>query len=112
MNNILIQISANTMGSGDTDLGAKLLKNYLTLLNSEHTPPRFITFYNSGVSVVCEGSETVDICKQLEAKGTQLIACKTCLNHFELTNKLGCGMMGSMMEIMELQRICDKVITL
>lgn len=112
MASTLIQINRNGMGAGDEGLGIQLITNYITLLNQDNFVPKFVTFYNSGVKLLCENSPLLAQLKDLEAKGTKLIACKTCLKHFDLTEQLATGLMGTMQEIIELQKICDKVITL
>lgn len=112
MKNILIQITQNGMGRDSDDLGLLLVTNYLNLLNQEDNLPRFIAFYNGGVKLVCSKSPAIDILKSMEAKGVRLIACKTCLNHFGISNKMEVGMAGSMMDIIDLQKKADKVINL
>ncbi len=75
------------MGHGDEALGLQLITNYLGLIIEENKLPKFITFYNSGVKIICKGSPAIDHLKKLEAAGVKLIACKTCLNHFNLMDK-------------------------
>ncbi len=110
--NRLIQITHNGMGSGDDELGLKLVANYLSLINEEVELPRFIAFYNSGVKLICTGSPALENIKEIEKKGVKLIACKTCLNHFNLMDKVEAGIPGTMIDILELQKMADKVITL
>ena len=112
MKNTLLQITQNGMGTGDEELGLQLVTNYLKLINEEMELPKFMTFYNSGVKLICTGSPAIEIIKTIEKKGVKLIACKSCLNHFNLMDKLETGMVGTMIDIMELQRIADKVINL
>lgn len=112
MNNTLIQVTQNTMGSGDEALGLKLIKNYLGLVNEEENLPRFITFYNAGVKLVSKNSPALEQLQALEDKGVKLVACKTCLMHFDLMENMGVGIQGTMMDIIELQKAADKVITL
>ena len=110
MKNTLIQITNNGMGSGSEELGIKLIKNYLTLINEEDNMPKFITFYNSGVKLLCKNSPALEMLKTLEQKGVQLIACKTCLNYFELMDEFEVGIMGTMIDIIGLQKVANKVI--
>lgn len=110
MKNTLIQITNNGMGAGSDELGLKLITNYFSLIKEDENPPKFITFYNSGVKLLCNGSPAIEILKTLEKKGIQLIACKTCLNHFELMDKIEVGTMGTMIDIINLQKVADKVI--
>jgi intracellular sulfur oxidation DsrE/DsrF family protein len=110
--NTLIQITQNGMGSGDEILGLLLVKNYLNLLNEETELPRVITFYNAGVKLICSGSPAIEILKTLEQKGVKLIACKTCMNHFNISDKMETGIPGTMIDIMHFQKVADQVINL
>lgn len=110
--NTLLQITHNGMGTGNDALGLQLISNYIKLINEEPELPRFIVFYNGGVKLVCEGSPVIENLQAFEGKGVKLIACKTCLNHFNLSEKMKAGIAGTMMDIVELQKMADKVITL
>ncbi len=112
MNNTLIQINNNGMGQGDEELGLLLINNYLKLIGAENNLPKFITFYNSGVKIICEESPIIENLKNLEKAGVKLIACKTCLNHFNLLDHVKVGIPGTMVDIIELQKMADKVINL
>ncbi len=112
MNNTLIQITQYGMGNGDEQLGLQLVTNYLKLIKEENNLPRFITFYNAGVKLICSGSPVIESLKQLEKSGVKLIACKTCLNHFNLIDKVEIGIPGTMIDIIELQKMAEKVINL
>ena len=110
--NTLIQITHNGMGSGDDELGQLLVKNYLNLLCEEEQPPKVIIFYNEGVKLICTGSEALEPINQLAEKGVKLVACKTCLNHFQLLEKVEVGIPGTMVDIMHFQKVADKVVNL
>ena len=112
LKNTLLLLSQYGMGTGDEALGLQLVTNYLNLMNEEAEPPRFVALYNGGVKLICEGSPVIDIMKELEQKGVKLLACKTCLRHFDLLNKMEAGIAGTMMDIVQLQKAADKVITL
>lgn len=111
-NNTLLQINAFGMGQGDEALGLILIENYLKLIIQENSLPKIITFYNAGVKLVASGSPVIEQLKVIEQKGVQLLACKTCLNHFGLLNKQAVGMAGTMIDIILLQKEASKVITL
>ncbi|WP_297093270.1 DsrE family protein [uncultured Draconibacterium sp.] len=110
--NTLIQITRNGMGSGNDELGQLLVKNYLTLLCEEEELPKVITFYNEGVKLICTGSEALEPLRQLAEKGVKLVACKTCLNHFQLLDNVEVGIPGTMVDIMHFQKVADKVVNL
>ncbi|MEJ2189245.1 MAG: sulfurtransferase-like selenium metabolism protein YedF [Acidobacteriota bacterium] len=95
----MVQVTARTMGAGDDDLGALLMRSFLkTQAQLEH-PPEAIIFYNDGVKLCCEGSLLLDDLRSLEAAGIEIIACGTCLNFFELADKLRVGRVTDMLEI-------------
>ena len=95
----VVQVTARTMGAGDDDLGALLMRSFLkTQAQLEH-PPEAIIFYNDGVKLCCEGSLLLDDLRSLEAAGIEIIACGTCLNFFEVADKLRVGRVTDMLEI-------------
>ncbi len=100
------------MGSADMILQHKLLDTYLRLLVENDSLPAAICFYTEGVKLVVEGSPFLERLSQLERRGVRLIICSTCLNYFELTDKVRVGIIGGMPDILEAQIKADKVITL
>ncbi|WP_321375496.1 DsrE family protein [uncultured Draconibacterium sp.] len=110
--NTLIQITHNGMGPGNEELGQLLVKNYLTLLCEEAKLPKVITFYNEGVKLICSGSEALESLQQLAEKGVKLVACKTCLNHFQILDKVEVGIPGTMVDIMHFQKVAEKIVNL
>jgi len=110
--NSIIQITTNGMGHGDQELKLKLITTYLNLLLETETLPNIITFYNEGVKLLVEGSPVIEVLKLLEEKKVRLLACGTCMNFYNLTDKLQVGIIGGMTDIMEAQQKAEKVITL
>lgn len=111
-NNTLLQITQNGMGNGSDELGQKLITNYLKLISADNQLPKIIVFYNGGVKLICEGSPALEALQTLEAKGVKMLACKTCLDFYEITDKVKVGTVGSMPDIITLQYSADKVINL
>ena len=95
----LVQVTANTMGTGDDDLGALLMRSFIKTLPELDSVPDAIIFYNSGVKLCCEGSLLLDDIRALEASGVEIIACGTCLNYYEIADKLAVGRVTDMLEI-------------
>ncbi|MCT4601825.1 MAG: sulfurtransferase-like selenium metabolism protein YedF [Marinifilum sp.] len=110
--NTLIQVTQNGMGEGSEELGLKLATNYFKLLDAENRLPKIIVFYNAGVKLICEDSPTLGVLQNLEQKGVRMLACKTCLDFFNLSDKVKVGSVGSMPDIITLQADADKVINL
>ena len=110
--NTVILISREGMGSAELPLQRKLIATYLKLLDANGNLPAAICFYTDGVKLVVEGSPVIEKLKTLEARGVRLIVCQTCLNYFNLVDKVQVGIVGGMGDILEAQWKADKVITL
>lgn len=100
------------MGIATEELRLILAENYLSITLKENQLPGFILFYAEGVKLVAEGSPVIETLKAIEKRGTKLIVCKTCLNYYNLIEKIKTGIIGTMMDICEIQSNVDKVITL
>ncbi len=94
------------------DLRERLAGTFLRLVGEMDTLPRAICFYTDGVKLVCEGSPLLDALKALEEKGVRLIACQTCLNFFDLTDRVRVGIVGGMADILTAMWTADTVIAL
>ncbi|MCS6906812.1 MAG: DsrE family protein [Anaerolineales bacterium] len=110
--NTVILITRNGMGDADPTLQQKLLSTYLNLLDQNNLLPGVICFYTDGVKLVVEGSPVLDVLRSLEKKGVRLITCSTCLDFFQLTDKVQVGIKGGMTDIIEAQRRASKVISI
>lgn len=110
--NTLIQITNNGMGQGDPTLGLTLITNYFKILLNDDRLPKMVVFYNSGVKLLTNTSPAIDSLKEMANKGVTLLACKTCLDFFNLTTEIEVGNIGTMMDIITLQANADKVITI
>lgn len=112
MNGTVLLVTENGMGKADKDLQLTLIGKYLDLLLHNENLPSAVCFYTEGVKLVCEGSPVLEQLHTLETKNVRLIICSTCLNYFELTEKVKVGIVGGMGDILEAQMKADKVITI
>ena len=94
-------ISSDAMGSGDDTLGKLLMKGFIFALSKQENPPATILLYNGGAKLSCEGSESLEDLKNLEAGGVTILTCGTCLNYYGLSEKLGVGAVTNMYDIAE-----------
>ncbi len=108
----VILITRNGMGDADPELQQKLITNYLKLLDENEILPVAICFYANGVYLAVKGSPVLDSLRSLESKGVRLILCSTCLNYYNLTDKVQAGIVGGMTDIIEAQRRASKVISI
>lgn len=95
----VVQLTSRTMGIGDDDLGALLLRGFVKTLANVEPRPDVIVCYNGAVALCCEGSPLVDDLRALQATGVGILACGTCLNFFGLAGRLAVGRVTDMLEI-------------
>ena len=57
--NRLVVISSKTMGEGNDELGATLLKGFIYALTQQDELPDQMLFYNGGAFLTCEGSQSL-----------------------------------------------------
>jgi len=86
-----------------------LMANFLRLLGESQDRPGSIIFWNTGVRLACEGSPVLNRLKLIEEQGVELLACTTCLEHFELTDKLAVGKPTNMMKSIQAMLSGDMV---
>jgi len=98
---MLVVLSANVMGSGDVKLGTSLMKAFVFALTKQDRLPETILCYNSGAYLTCEGADTLEDLKSLEAEGVTILTCGTCLDFYGLKEKLAVGGVTNMYDIVE-----------
>ena len=103
-------ISADVMGKGDDELGKVLIKGFLYALSQMETHVDTILFYNGGAKLTTEGSDSIEDLKKMEAEGTEILTCGTCLKHYGLMEKLLVGKVTDMYTITERMMGADKII--
>ncbi len=112
MGDTVILVTNYGMGKADEKLQLILIAKYFELLLQNGDLPSAICFYTEGVKLVCEGSPAIEQIRSLDAKKVRMIVCSTCLNYFELTEKIQVGIVGGMGDIIEAQSKAQKVITI
>lgn len=96
-----IVLSANTMGTGDEKLGKALMKAFVFAVTRQDVLPETILCYNTGAYLTCEGSDSLEDFKSLEAEGVNILTCGTCLDFYGIKEKLAVGTVTNMYEIVE-----------
>jgi len=111
-NQTILLFTRNGLGEAPVELQANLAQKFLSLINDPALLPAKILFYTDGVKLACTGSPVIGLLKQLEAKGVELVLCKTCLDYFGLGEKVEAGIVGGMPDIIEAMARAEKVISL
>lgn len=97
----VILVGKNTMGEGSDELGEVLIKGYFYTLTECKPFPKAILFLNSGVLLAVEGSLVLGHLRELEAQGVEVLCCGTCLDYYNLKDKLAVGGVTNMYTIVE-----------
>ena len=108
--NRLVVISSKTMGEGNDELGATLLKGFIYALTQQDELPDQMLFYNGGAFLTCEGSQSLEDLKMLEEQGVEIRTCGTCLNFYGISDKLQVGEVTNMYDIAERMTKADQII--
>lgn len=100
-NGMVIVLSANVMGTGEEKLGTSLMKAFVFAVTKQDVLPETILCYNTGAYLTCEGADTLEDLKVLEAEGVNILTCGTCLDFYGIKDKLAVGSVTNMYEIVE-----------
>jgi selenium metabolism protein YedF len=101
LSEIVILVGKNTFGEGDETLGEVLIKGYFYTLTEMEPYPKSILFVNSGVHLTVEGSPVLEYLRVLESNGVEILSCGTCLDYYQIKEKLAAGGIGNMYAIVE-----------
>lgn len=103
-------LSANMMGNGDAKLGKALMKAFIFALTKQDTLPETIVCYNSGAYLTCQGSDSLEDFKNLEAEGVTIVTCGTCLDFYGIKDRLAVGTITNMYEIVEIMEQATSIL--
>jgi len=88
---LLLVVESAGLGKGEPDLGERLMKAFLTVLLESGSLPARIICMNSGIFLTTQGSPVLDILKQYQEQGTEILSCGTCLDYYGRKEKLMIG---------------------
>ena len=108
----LVLIGSDRLGSGDDELGRKLMISYIKTLKEMGDELWQLIFVNNGVKLTIEQSAVLPELQEYERSGITILACGTCLNHFGLNDAKRVGQTTNMLDIVTAMQLADKVITL
>jgi selenium metabolism protein YedF len=98
---LVIVIGSNTMGRGDDELGTVLMKGFIHTLMEASPQPDTLIFFNTGVKLTVQGSEILEDLRTLAERGINILVCGTCLDFFDIKDKLAAGTLSNMYDITE-----------
>lgn len=104
MSGKVIFLTTDSMGDGDRELGTRLLESFLTLL-TQREPERLpiaIFCVNRGVLALTDESPAASHLNELAQRGVSVLACKTCTEHYGVSDRLTAGRLSGMETFIEL----------
>lgn len=111
MRNVVILVTNSGLGNAEKGLREKMMSIFLRTLAALPELPEKIVFYTEGVKLVVQDSPVMEELSGLERRGTELIACGTCLGYFGLKEKVVVGRIGGMGDIVRAVMEADSVLT-
>jgi selenium metabolism protein YedF len=103
-------ITSEVLGRGDDGLGRRLMAKFVQQLAALAPRPSVIGFYNSGVNLLTASSPVIEALQAMEHDGVELIACGTCLDHFQIRDAIAAGRVSDMREILGAMASAEKTI--
>lgn len=105
----LLYINSNRLGEGKEELGQKLLISYLKSLLANKVKIDTIFCVNSAAFLTSENTESVEIFRKMAENGAIISTCGTCLEYYNLKDKLQIGEVGSMSFAIQMMQQADKI---
>ncbi len=106
----VLLITSDEFGSGDEALGQLLIASFINAIPEATVKPAKMLFINRGVMLTTEGSRVLDTLQKLEQAGVQIFSCGTCLNHYQLKEKLKVGQITNMYDTVNTLMTAEKVV--
>jgi selenium metabolism protein YedF len=107
----VVIINSDSLGRGDDNLGQRLMGAFLRKLWAREEKPDAIICYNAGVKLIAKGSAVLDVLSGLQEAGVDILACGTCIEHYNLVNDIKVGRISDMEEIASIFMTAESVIT-
>ncbi|MDB0440302.1 sulfurtransferase-like selenium metabolism protein YedF [Clostridioides difficile] len=105
-------ISSDKMGLGNDELGQVLIKGFIYTLTESKPYPKHILLVNAGVKLSSENEATIENLKILEDAGVEILSCGTCLDYYNLKEKLQVGSVTNMYTIVETLKNASNTISI
>lgn len=95
-----VLVTSDHIGA-EPELGRILMRAFLGALGKAPRLPAKLLFLNRGVHLTTEGSEVLDVLRELHAAGVEVLSCGTCLEFFGRRDSLAVGRVSNMYETVE-----------
>jgi selenium metabolism protein YedF len=108
----VVCLNSDEIGKGDRELGTRLMNGFLYSCTEVDEQIETVVLLNTGVRLATENDETIAHLKKLEERGTEIVACGTCLDYYGLTDKLRVGQRTNMYEVLSVLAVADRLVSM
>ncbi|MFC1717407.1 sulfurtransferase-like selenium metabolism protein YedF [Candidatus Poribacteria bacterium] len=98
---LVLVIASDAIGSGNDELGKILMRAFMPTFLEVEPLPDTIIFMNGGVKLTVSDSPVLEDLQALAGEGVEILVCGTCLNYFDLTDKIAVGEISNAYTIAE-----------
>jgi selenium metabolism protein YedF len=109
---VVVVIPSDQMGRGEEELGHILIRSFFHALTEVSDRPDKMIFFNTGVKLTVEGSVVLEDLQALENNGVEILICGTCLDYFNLKQKIAVGQVSNMYAIAETMLTAGRLVTI
>jgi hypothetical protein len=106
----VLVLDSTSLGNGDDQLGQTLIVNFLRAWALRDNDLDTILMYNTGVTLAEDNTGAAGLLKMMSERGTEILLCGTCVDHFGLRGKLATGTISDMRAIVERLASASKLI--
>jgi selenium metabolism protein YedF len=107
---VCVFITSSRMGTGNDELGGKLMLNFLDTLPELGEELWRLVLVNSGVQLAVRDHEAAEKLKKIADMGVTILVCGTCLDFFGLLDQKAVGETTNMMDVVTSLQLASKVI--
>lgn len=102
MKDKVILLASDQLGFGDAGLGQSILETFFVLTKKREDLPKAVFCMNRGVFTLTKRSFVSVHLAEMAKSGVQVLACKTCVDHYGIEPEMTAGELSSMAVFVEL----------
>lgn len=107
----VMTLTADTVGRGPADLGARLMQGLLATLEQIEHPPSHLVLYSSAALLAARESPYLASLQAIERRGIAILICGMCVDYYGKRAEIAVGEITNMLVILETMAHADKVVT-
>lgn len=105
-----IMFLSDKLGSGDEQLGERLMRNFIPSLAEFGTNLWRIVLINSGVKLGANNSPVLQYLQEYEKNGAGVLICKECAYHYGFGRSTSVGTLSDLPDILTSLQMADRVL--